>query len=152
MELGVSLPHSQQSTTCPYPSQINPFFCPSHFWQAQLLSFLPGLRAYQHPGIILLEILPLTLYQGALFRPGREADHTPTSHVRKISRELKKNNSREIFEKLHRAISEKKIRQKFDEKKGRKLRETMTTAAREKCENLCWDIEEKMTRNVVATR
>jgi len=48
MELGGSLPHSQQSTTCPYPSQINPFLCPSHFWQAQLVSFLVGLRTYQH--------------------------------------------------------------------------------------------------------
>ena len=51
MELGGSLPHSQESTTCPYPSQINPFLCPSHFWQAQLVSFLVGLRTYQHPGI-----------------------------------------------------------------------------------------------------
>jgi len=32
MELGVSLPHSQESTTCPYPSQISQFLCPSHFW------------------------------------------------------------------------------------------------------------------------
>jgi len=32
MEIGGSLPHSQQSTTCPYPSQINPFLCPSQFW------------------------------------------------------------------------------------------------------------------------
>jgi len=30
MEFGGSLPHSQQSTTCPYPSQIKPFLCPSH--------------------------------------------------------------------------------------------------------------------------
>jgi len=50
MELGVSLPHSQQSTTCPYPSQINAFLCPSPFWQVQLVSFLFGLRTYQHPG------------------------------------------------------------------------------------------------------
>ena len=50
MELGGSLPHSQESTTCPYPSQINPFLCPSHFWQAQLVSFLVRLRAYQYPG------------------------------------------------------------------------------------------------------
>jgi len=49
MELGGSLPHSQQSTTCPYPSQINPFLCPSHFWQMQLVSFLVRLRTYQHP-------------------------------------------------------------------------------------------------------
>jgi len=49
MELGVSLLHSQKSTTCPYPSQINPFLCPSHFWQVQLVSFLVGLRTYQHP-------------------------------------------------------------------------------------------------------
>ena len=49
MELGGSLPHSQQSTTFPYPSQINPYLCPSHFWQAQLVSFLVGLRTYQHP-------------------------------------------------------------------------------------------------------
>ena len=47
MQLGGSLPHSQQSTTCPYPSQINPFLCPSHFWQVQLVSFLIGLRTYQ---------------------------------------------------------------------------------------------------------
>jgi len=32
MELGGSLPHSQEPITCPYPSQINPFLCPSHFW------------------------------------------------------------------------------------------------------------------------
>jgi len=51
MEHGGSLPHSQQSTTCPYSSQINPFLCPSHFWQAQLVSFLVGLRTYQHPCI-----------------------------------------------------------------------------------------------------
>jgi len=50
MELGGSLPHSQQSTTCPYPSQTNPILCPSYFWQAQLVSFLVGLRTYQHPG------------------------------------------------------------------------------------------------------
>ena len=48
MELGGSLPHSQVSKTFPYPSQINPFFCPSHFWQAQIVSFLVGLRTYQH--------------------------------------------------------------------------------------------------------
>jgi len=34
MELGGSLPHSKESTTCPYPNQINPFLCPSHFWHA----------------------------------------------------------------------------------------------------------------------
>ena len=50
MELGGSLPHSQESTTCPFPSQINPFLCPSHFSQAQLVSFLVGLRTYLHPG------------------------------------------------------------------------------------------------------
>ena len=50
MELRGSLPHSQQSTTSPYPSQINPFLCPSHFWQAQLVSFLVGLWTYQHRG------------------------------------------------------------------------------------------------------
>jgi hypothetical protein len=50
MELGGSLPHSQQSTNCPYPSQINPFLCPSHFWQAQFVSFSVGLRTYQHLG------------------------------------------------------------------------------------------------------
>jgi len=49
MEPEDSLPHSQESTTCPYSSQINPFLCPSHFWQAQLISFLVGLRTYQHP-------------------------------------------------------------------------------------------------------
>jgi len=52
MELGDSIPHSQQSTTCPYPSQINPFLCLSHFWQAQLVSFLVGLRIYQHHGTV----------------------------------------------------------------------------------------------------
>ena len=31
MELGGSLPRSQESTTCPYRSEINPFLCPSHF-------------------------------------------------------------------------------------------------------------------------
>jgi len=51
MELGSSLPHSQKSTTCPYPSQIIPFLCPSHFWQAQLVSFLVGLRTYQPRGV-----------------------------------------------------------------------------------------------------
>jgi len=50
MELGCSLPHSQESTTCPSPSQINPLLCPSHFSQAQLVSFLVGPRTYQHPG------------------------------------------------------------------------------------------------------
>jgi len=52
MELGGDLPHSQQSTTCPYPSQINAFLCPSHFWQTQLVSFLVRLSTYQHPGTI----------------------------------------------------------------------------------------------------
>ena len=52
MELGRSLPHSQQSTTCPYPNQINPFLCPTHVWKAQLVSFLVGLRTYQHTGNI----------------------------------------------------------------------------------------------------
>ena len=51
MELGGSLPHSHESTICPYPSQINPFLCPSHFRQAQPFSFMVGLRNYQHPGI-----------------------------------------------------------------------------------------------------
>jgi len=37
MELGGSLSHSQESTTFTYPTQINPFLCPSHFWQAQLV-------------------------------------------------------------------------------------------------------------------
>ena len=50
MILGGSLPCSQQPTTCPYPSQIDPFLCPSHFWQAQFVSFLVGLRTYQHSG------------------------------------------------------------------------------------------------------
>ena len=50
MELGVSLPHSQESTTCPYPSQIEPFLCPLHFWQVHFFSFLVGLRTYQHAG------------------------------------------------------------------------------------------------------
>jgi len=36
MELGGSLPHSQESTTCPYSSQINPFLCPSHFGRSSL--------------------------------------------------------------------------------------------------------------------
>jgi len=50
MELGGSLPYSQQSTICPpYPSQNTPFLCQSHSWQAQLVSFLVGLRTYQHP-------------------------------------------------------------------------------------------------------
>ena len=49
MELGGSLPQSQESTTCPYPSQINLFLCPSYFWQGQLVSFLVRLRTYQHP-------------------------------------------------------------------------------------------------------
>jgi len=47
MELGGSLPHSQESITSRYSSQISPFLCPSHFWQAQLVSFLVGLRTYQ---------------------------------------------------------------------------------------------------------
>ena len=50
MEIGCSLPHSQQSTTCPYPSQINPFLFSTHLWQAQLVSFLVGIRTYQHRG------------------------------------------------------------------------------------------------------
>ena len=53
MELGGSLLYRQQSTTCPYLSQINPFLCPSNFWLAQLVSFLVGLRTYQQPGRIL---------------------------------------------------------------------------------------------------
>jgi len=36
-------------TTCPYPRQISPLLCPSHLWQAQHVSFLVGLRTYQHP-------------------------------------------------------------------------------------------------------
>jgi len=48
-ELESSLPHLQEPTTCPYPSQINPILCPSYFWQAQLVSFLVGLRTYQKP-------------------------------------------------------------------------------------------------------
>jgi len=48
MEVEGSLSHSQDSTTCPYPSQINPFLCPSHFGQPQRFSFLVGLRIYQH--------------------------------------------------------------------------------------------------------
>ena len=61
MELGGSLPHSQQSTTCPYPSQINTFLCPSHFWQVQLVSFLVGLRTYQQPGTHDPQISRLTI-------------------------------------------------------------------------------------------
>ena len=49
VELVSSLPHPQQFTTSKYPSQIKPFLCPSHFWLAQLVSFLIGLRTYQHP-------------------------------------------------------------------------------------------------------
>ena len=30
MEIGGSLPHTQEFTTFPYPSQINPFLCLSH--------------------------------------------------------------------------------------------------------------------------
>ena len=62
MELGGSLPHSQQSTTCPYPSGINPFLCPSHFCWAQLVSFLVGLRAYQHHGTV--EIVNVAFSRG----------------------------------------------------------------------------------------
>jgi len=51
MELGASLPHSQEPTNCPYPSHINPFLCPSHFCQAKFVSFLVRLRIYQHHGI-----------------------------------------------------------------------------------------------------
>ena len=46
MELGSSLPHSQEPITSPYPSQIGPFLCPLHFWQRNF-SFLVGLRTYQ---------------------------------------------------------------------------------------------------------
>jgi len=49
MELVGSLPHLQGSTTGPYPSQINSFLCPSHFSEARLVSFLVGLKTYQHP-------------------------------------------------------------------------------------------------------
>ena len=48
VEIVGSLPHSQQPTTCPYTNQINPFLRPSLFWQAWLVSFLIGLRTYQH--------------------------------------------------------------------------------------------------------
>jgi len=74
MEVGSSLPHSQQSTTCPFPSQINPFLCPSHFGQAQLVTFLrtkdlPALR-YEfllpqivlHAHLILLDLRTLWTY------------------------------------------------------------------------------------------
>jgi len=54
MELGVSLPHAQESTTYPYSIQINPFLCPSHFGQAQLVSVLVGLRTYQHLDIVFI--------------------------------------------------------------------------------------------------
>ena len=43
------LPNFQVSTTSPFPTQINPFLYPSHFWQAQLVSLVVGLRTYQHP-------------------------------------------------------------------------------------------------------
>jgi len=48
MEPGGSLPHSQQSTTCPYPSQINAFIP----LPITLVSVLVGLRTYQHPGML----------------------------------------------------------------------------------------------------
>jgi len=68
MELRSSLPHPQQSTTCPYPNQSNPFLCPSHLRQAQLVSFLVGLRTYQHSkcifnlpfGVVFLKTLTAT--------------------------------------------------------------------------------------------
>jgi hypothetical protein len=49
MELGDSLTHLKESTTCPYTNQINPYLYPSRFSQAQFVSFLVGLRTYQHP-------------------------------------------------------------------------------------------------------
>jgi len=52
MELAGSLPHSQKPTTCPYPSQINPFLFPSKCWQLLLVYVLVGLKSYQHRGII----------------------------------------------------------------------------------------------------
>jgi hypothetical protein len=61
MELGGSLPHSQESTTCPYRSQISPFLCPSHFWLAQLVSFLVGLRSYEYAGSSMERVLPQKL-------------------------------------------------------------------------------------------
>jgi hypothetical protein len=69
MELGGSLPHSQASTTCPYPSQINSFHCPSHFWQAQLVSFLVGLRTYQHPGTYEADLYYLYIYCSTCTKP-----------------------------------------------------------------------------------
>ena len=57
MELGGSLPHSQKSATCPYPSQIDPFLCPSHFWQAQLVFVQVGLRTYQHPSVTMCSLI-----------------------------------------------------------------------------------------------
>jgi len=72
MELGGSLPHPQQPTTCPYPSQINPFLCPSHFRQAQLVSFLVGLRTYQHPYIAhILRVLLNNIIEGKIDVTGR---------------------------------------------------------------------------------
>ena len=50
IELGGSLPHSQGPPLFICLRQIWPFLCPSHFWQARLVSFLVGLRTYQHPG------------------------------------------------------------------------------------------------------
>ena len=61
MELGGQLPHSQKATTCPYPSQINPFLCPSQVWQAQLVSFLVGLKIVSTLVIVLVHLLLLCL-------------------------------------------------------------------------------------------
>ena len=80
MELGGSLPHSQEYTTCPYPSQINPFLCPSHFWLAQLVSFLVGLRTYQHPGTISTSVYGLVLlYELFIQTVGRTIQGTATT-------------------------------------------------------------------------
>ena len=51
VELVSSLPHSQQATTSTYPSQINPSVHHTSDWRS-FVSFLIGLRTYQHPVFI----------------------------------------------------------------------------------------------------
>jgi len=84
MKLGGSLPHSKESTTCPYPSQINQFLCPSHFWQSQLVSFLVGLRTYQHPGTYRCSLWPKYLCEtcNLSYLPTKPPEQWVTGHCR----------------------------------------------------------------------
>ena len=130
MELGGSLPHSQQSNTCLYLSQINPILCPSHFGLAQLVSFLVGLRTYQHP----------VVYETAkLCRKAHRTYVSPNKHSQNLGAtwkfylqfqtyELKKKN----FTKIKRVTYQ--LHTEFLPARNEKLNETNTAG------EYCWAI------------